>query len=59
MGKGDCYRCGGDIKYYDGALGYEAMVCKKCGHHYAELSKEEYALNKKVWLLSKSKGGKK
>lgn len=23
--------CGGKLKYYDGALGYEAMKCLKCG----------------------------
>ena len=51
-----CYRCGGNTKYRGGALGYEAMVCQKCGHHYAEISKEEYDLNKKVYL--KFKGGK-
>jgi len=26
--------CGGEVGFYDGALGYEAMVCKKCGQHY-------------------------
>jgi hypothetical protein len=23
-----------DAKYYDGLLGYEALVCKKCGRYY-------------------------
>ena len=48
-----CYRCGGTTKYYSGALGYEAMRCQKCGHDYAETSKEEYEQNKKQYLLSK------
>jgi len=46
-----CYRCGGETKFYDGAMGYEAMVCKKCGHHYSETSKSEFDLNKKAWEL--------
>lgn len=45
-----CYRCGGKVEYYGGALGYEAMVCQKCGHHYAELSREEYDKNKKAYF---------
>ena len=48
----------GKVKYYDGALGYEAMVCQKCGHHYAELSKEEYDLNKRMFMMMKKKGKK-
>lgn len=27
--------CGGDTEYYSGALGYEAMQCKRCGHHWS------------------------
>jgi len=50
---GDCYRCGGDTKYYDGLLGYEAMVCVKCDFHYNETSKEEWELNKKIWESKK------
>lgn len=42
-----CYRCGGETKYYHGMLGYEARRCQKCGHEYAETSKEEYESNKK------------
>ena len=57
MKKDKCYRCGGSLNYYHGLMGYEAMKCNKCGHEYAELTKEEYDLNKKVWKLSK--GGKK
>ena len=26
--------CNGKLKHYDGALGYEAMVCQQCGAHY-------------------------
>jgi len=26
--------CDGTLKHYDGALGYEAMVCNECGAHY-------------------------
>ncbi len=52
---GKCYRCGGTTKYYDGALGYEAMRCQKCGHDYSETSKEEYNLNKKIWKISVGK----
>ena len=26
--------CNGKLEYYDGALGYEALVCNKCGAHY-------------------------
>jgi len=26
--------CTGNLYYYDGALGYEAFVCDKCGSHY-------------------------
>jgi hypothetical protein len=44
-----CYRCGGNKKYYDGALGYEAMKCEKCGHEYAETSPEDYERNKRDW----------
>jgi hypothetical protein len=29
--------CGGKCRYYDGAIGYEAMVCKSCGQHYPVL----------------------
>jgi len=50
---GKCYRCGGTTRYYGGALGYEAMRCMKCGHDYAETSPQEYAKNKKMYLLSK------
>ena len=42
-----CYRCGGETKYREGALGYEAMKCKKCGHEYSETSSKEYDENKK------------
>ena len=34
--------CGGQLKYYDGALGYEAMVCQKCGEHWDDMSREDY-----------------
>ena len=27
----------GDAKYYDGAVGYEAVVCRKCGRMYDHL----------------------
>jgi hypothetical protein len=27
--------CGGDTEYYNGALGYEAMQCKRCGFHWS------------------------
>ena len=50
-----CYRCGGKMKYYDGALGYEAMKCGKCGHEYGELTIEEFNLNKKVWEMEHKK----
>lgn len=26
-----CPKCGAKIKFYDGALGYEAIICPKCG----------------------------
>jgi uncharacterized protein (DUF983 family) len=26
-----CPHCGGEWKWYDGCLGYESLVCKKCG----------------------------
>lgn len=26
--------CQGRLKYYDGALGYEAMICDNCNAHY-------------------------
>lgn len=26
--------CNGTVRYYDGAMGYEAMVCQTCGAHY-------------------------
>lgn len=30
-----CYcECGGKLKYYDGAVGYEAMVCIECQEHW-------------------------
>lgn len=32
-GKSSC-GCGGKVGHYDGAIGYEAMVCKACGQHY-------------------------
>jgi len=34
--KGECMLkgCNGTLHYYDGALGYEALVCDKCGAHY-------------------------
>lgn len=31
--------CSGNVGYYDGALGYEAMVCKSCGQHFHLLFK--------------------
>lgn len=31
--------CGGEVKYYDGCLGYEAMVCQKCSKHYTSDNK--------------------
>lgn len=30
MKNGRCPFCKSKLEYYDGALGYEAMVCKKC-----------------------------
>jgi hypothetical protein len=33
-----CINCGADkvedYQYYDGALGYEALICKRCGFVY-------------------------
>lgn len=28
--------CSGELHHYDGALGYEALVCNQCGAHYTE-----------------------
>lgn len=30
-----------DGAYYDGALGYEAIVCKKCGHYSDEFGEHD------------------
>lgn len=33
--KGRCRKCGStDLYFYDGALGYEAIVCRRCGTHH-------------------------
>lgn len=36
--------CPGTLKFYDGALGYEAMVCQVCGSHYTG-GLENYQIN--------------
>lgn len=28
--------CDGTLEYYNGCLGYEAMVCRKCKAHYTD-----------------------
>ena len=34
--KGFCRKCGCPrLHYYDGALGYEAIVCDECGTHHS------------------------
>lgn len=38
----DRCECGGKIRYYDGALGYEAMVCQSCGEHWNDQSRKDY-----------------
>jgi hypothetical protein len=37
---GQC-ECGGDLKYYDGALGYEAMICLTCREHWGDQNEAE------------------
>ena len=53
----DLKGCSGVLKYYNGALGYEAMVCERCGAHYTGgndngytiwVDRKEYAKIKEV-----------
>lgn len=46
--KNDCV-CGGETVKYDGMLGYEAMVCQRCGLHYNTYSKEEHEIQLKKY----------
>lgn len=41
---GQC-ECGGDLKYYDGALGYEAMICLKCREHWCDQNEADRLLH--------------
>lgn len=41
--------CGGETHHYDGALGYEAMVCQTCGLHYNSYSKEDHEIQLKKY----------
>ena len=50
--------CGGNLKYYDGALGYEAMVCQKCGEHWDDLNKEDYKAHLSRYKKGESNGTK-
>ncbi len=37
-----------DYKFYDGCLGYEALVCEKCGRywdHFGQHNSDEWSLN--------------
>ncbi len=34
-----CPKCGTELKFYDGALGYEALICNKCGYYEDHTSK--------------------
>lgn len=34
--------CGGQTKYHQGLLGYEAYVCQKCGEHWSDRTEEDY-----------------
>lgn len=43
-----CY-CGGTTHYYDGALGYEAHVCKRCGYHM-QIGIEQPESHYEQWL---------
>ena len=45
--------CGGKLKFYDGALGYEAFVCQKCGEHWGDLNEEDYKKHLNEYLLGK------
>lgn len=49
--------CGGELVYYDGCLGYEAMVCQKCGFYWDATSEEEQQKQKEVYIKEKLKGG--
>ena len=40
--------CGGKLRFYDGCLGYEAMVCLECGDYYDYKGKndaDEWSMN--------------
>jgi hypothetical protein len=36
--------CGGALKPYDGALGFEAMECRKCGYQWSGRTRQEHEL---------------
>ena len=52
----DTCECGGSLKYYDGAIGYEAMVCQRCGEHWGDTSKENYQKHLAEYKLGKRNG---
>ena len=43
--KCDLKHCTGTLRFYDGAMGYEAMVCSMCGSHYTGSSSSEYNIS--------------
>lgn len=54
----DRCECGGKLKYYDGALGYEAMRCLTCGYDWnapnSEQHKQQVAEYQKIkWAVTK------
>ena len=55
MGQSQKCVCGGNLKYYDGALGYEAMVCQKCGEHWSDVSEEDFKKHKNEYLARAAK----
>lgn len=34
--------CKGKLKYYTGALGYDALVCQTCGEHWDDRNIDDY-----------------
>lgn len=52
-----CAKCGNDdttkYKEYDGMLGYEAIICKKCGTIYDDMGSHEPETDKNSELYIK------
>jgi transcription initiation factor TFIIIB Brf1 subunit/transcription initiation factor TFIIB len=46
-----CPKCGGKWVYYDGAMGYESMVCNKCGVDIADFRLSPERPDPKYWSV--------